>query len=366
MSIEPATHGSASARFDPRTAAILDRLQAHIPLVPRPFLSVAEELGLSERDILDCLAEQRSAGVVRQVSAIFDTRTLGYQSSLVAARYPEDQLDAAAAVINRHPGVSHNYRRDHEFNLWYTIAVPPGRPLEADVDELHRASSASSSRLLPTIRTYKIGVRFALGKDQKKSGGATPGGHGHGHARKDAGPLPLTQTDIQAIRALQDDLEAVERPFDAPAHQRGFSSAEDLLAAGEALRERGAMRRLSAVLHHRQAGFDANGMVVWRATHEECDLAGPVMAANPGVSHCYQRPAYPDWPYTLFTMIHGQSRDHVQETIAQLREASRLSDYRTIYSTHEYKKVRVRYFDDSLGDPSTESQPFAARDGELR
>lgn len=364
MSIEPATHLSGPMRFDPRTAAILDRLQEHLPLVPRPFRSVAEELGLSERDILDCLAEQRRAGVVRQVSAIFDTRALGYQSSLVAARYPADRLDAAAAVINRHPGVSHNYRRDHEFNLWYTIAVPPARPLEADVEELHRASGAISSRLLPTIRTYKIGVRFALGKAHGTSAGASPRGHGHG--RKDAGPVPLTQTDIQAIRALQDDLEAVERPFDAPARQRGFSSAEDLLVAGEALRASGAMRRLSAVLHHRQAGFNANGMVAWRATPEECDVAGPVMAANPGVSHCYQRPAYPDWPYTLFTMIHGQSRDEVQETIEQLREASDLSDYRTIYSTHEYKKVRVRYFDERLGDPSPESHASAAPEGEVR
>lgn len=364
MSIEPATHLSVPTRFDPRTAAILDRLQDHIPLVPRPFLSVAEELGLSERDVLACLSEQRRAGIVRQVSAIFDTRALGYESSLVAARYPEDRLDAAAAVINRHPGVSHNYRRDHEFNLWYTIAVPPGRPLEADVEELHRASSAVSSRLLPTIHTYKIGVRFALGQTRQTSGGAAPWGHAHGHGKKDAGPVPLTETDIQAIRALQDDMEAVERPFDAPARERGFSSAEELLAAGEALRASGAMRRLSAVLHHRQAGFNANGMVVWRATPEECDVAGPVMAANPGVSHCYQRPAYPDWPYTLFTMIHGQSRDDVQETIGQLREASHLSDYRAIYSTHEYKKVRVRYFDERLAPP--ESQTFAAPKGEAR
>lgn len=346
MSLSPNPQPGATPGFDPRTAAILDRLQAHIPLVPRPFAAVASELALSEDEVLQCIRVQRAEHVIRQVSAIFDTRALGYQSCLVAARYPDGALDAAAAVINQHPGVSHNYRRDHDFNLWYTIAVPPGRPIEADVEALHRASGAISSRMLPTIRTYKIGVRFALaGAPAARSGG---GGGSHPHRHREGSPVALDDIAIRAVRALQDDLPAVERPFDEPAARHGFATTEALLEVAEGLRSHGAMRRLSAVLHHRQAGYTANGMVVWRATPEQCDAAGPAMASNPAVSHCYQRPAYPDWPYTLFTMIHGHSTGDVETIIRELQEVSGLSDYRTIYSTHEYKKVRVCYFDERL------------------
>jgi DNA-binding Lrp family transcriptional regulator len=363
MSHTPTTPTGAPTTFDPRTAAILDRLQGHIPLVPRPFAAVASDLALTEDEVFRCIREQRARGVIRQVSAIFDTRSLGYQSSLVAACYPEDALDAAAAVINRHPGVSHNYRRDHEFNLWYTIAVPPGRSLDADVEALHRVSGALSSRLLPTLRTYKIGVRFRLGS---APGRADDSVVSRGHRARSEAPAPLDEAAIRAVRALQLDLAAVERPFDEPAARHGFASAEELLQAGEALRANGALRRLSAVLHHRQAGYAANGMVVWRATPQQCDAAGPVMASNPAVSHCYQRPAYPDWPYTLFTMIHGQEREEVEAVTRELQEATGLTDYRIIYSTHEYKKVRVRYFDERLDawDPGSAgpSTPHPAGD----
>jgi DNA-binding Lrp family transcriptional regulator len=354
MSHTPTTPTGAPPTFDPRTAAILDRLQGHIPLVPRPFAAVASDLALTEDEVFRCIREQRARGVTRQISAIFDTRMLGYQSSLVAACYPEGALDTAAAVINRHPGVSHNYRRDHEFNLWYTIAVPPGRSLEADVDALHRASGALSSRLLPTLRTYKIGVRFRLGN---APGSADDSAGGRGHRIRSDAPAPLDDAAIRAVRALQLDLAAVERPFDEPAARHGFACAEELLRAGEALRANGALRRLSAVLYHREAGYAANGMVVWRATPQQCDAAGPVMASNAAVSHCYQRPAYPDWPYTLFTMIHGKTRDEVEAVTRELQEATRLSDYRIVYSTHEYKKVRVRYFDERLDawDPGSAS-----------
>jgi len=252
--------------------------------------------------------------------------------------------------VSRHPGVSHNYSRDHEFNLWYTIAVPPGRSREADVQAIGRTTGALQTLLLPTLRTFKIGVNFAIGGDASESQPRrhhVPGaGTGQRHHR-DA-TVALSEADVRAVRVLQEDLPAEARPFAALAAAGGFETDEELLAAGESLRERGAMRRYAAVLHHREVGFSANGMAVWVASQEECDVAGPIMASFDAVSHCYQRPTHPEWPYSLFTMIHGQTRAEVEACVAALHEATGLTESRPLYSTVEYKKARVRYFDSSL------------------
>lgn len=340
-------------QFDERTASILNRLQTHIPLVPRPYQAIGEEIGVSEDEVLTCLREQRSNGVIRELSAIFDTRTLGYQSSLVAAKCPTARLDSAAAIVSRHPGVSHNYGRDHEFNLWYTIAVPPGRSLETDVRRIGEATGATQTLLLPTLRTFKIGVNFAVGGEGEGTGETQPRRH-HGGSpgatvRHHGGTTTtLSEADIRAVRALQEDLPAEPRPFEALAAAGRFDSDEDLLAVGESLRKRGAMRRYAAVLHHREVGYSANGMAVWVASQEECDVAGPIMASFDAVSHCYQRPTHRDWPYSLFTMIHGQTRTEVEACVAALEDATGLTESRPLYSIQEYKKARVRYFDSSL------------------
>lgn len=343
----------AIRQFDERTASILNRLQTHIPLVPRPFQAIGEEIGVSEDEVLACLSEQRSNGIIRELSAIFDTRTLGYQSSLVAAKYPAADLNEAAAIVSRHPGVSHNYSRDHDFNLWYTIAVPPRRSLETDVQKIGEATGAIQTLLLPTLRTFKIGVNFAVGGEGEGSGegqtrrhhGASPSATGRHHG---GATIALGEADIRAVRALQEDLPATPRPFEVLAAAGGFDSDKELLAAGESLRERGAMRRYAAVLHHREVGYSANGMAVWVASQEECDVAGPIMASFDAVSHCYQRPTHPEWPYSLFTMIHGQTRAEVEACVAALKQATGLAESRPLYSIKEYKKARVRYFDSSL------------------
>jgi DNA-binding Lrp family transcriptional regulator len=342
VSVRAAASGQA-APFDERTTSILNRIQAHIPLVPRPYEAVARDLGLDEAEVIACVAEQRAAKVVRQISAIFDTRSLGYQSTLVAASYDPARLDEAAAAISAHPGVSHNYSRNHDFNLWYTIAVPPGRSLEEEVGILHRVSGALSTRILPALQVYKIGVNFAVG-------GAAAQGEDDDPAPKvgaGAAPaLPLTDEIRRTVRALQKDIPAVSRPFSEAAAAEGFASEEQLLAIGERLRRKGAMRRFSAVLRHRKVGFGANGMAAWVATPEQCDALGPRMAASASVSHCYQRPAYEDWPYRLFTMIHGRSTEDVEAVVEQLREATGLGECRVLYSDREYKKTRLRYFTD--------------------
>jgi DNA-binding Lrp family transcriptional regulator len=326
--------------LDERDQQLLNAIQTEFPLVTRPFAALGERMGESEGQVMDRYRRLKDERIIRQVSAIFDTRKLGYRSSLVASALDEARVDEAAEVINGHPGVSHNYRRDHEFNLWWTIAVPPDDDLQAHVNALHRLSGARSTRVLPTLKLYKIGVDLDVSDERSMAARSVlPAYRDTPRTAAD-----LTAEEVAYVRELQEDLIVEPTPFASMAERLG-TSEEALVKAANGLIDEGLMRRYAAVLNHRRAGFGANAMSVWRVPEAEVDDYGYQLAGYAAVSHCYRRPTYADWPYALFGMIHATSKDRVEEAVADMREQSGLADYRLLYSTREYKKIRVRYFD---------------------
>ena len=326
---------------------LLTTIQADFPLVSRPFRALGEPLGLSEDEIIVRIRDLKSARVIRQIGAIFDTRSLGYQSSLVAMRVAAPRLDAAAAVVNGHPGVSHNYQRNHDFNLWFTIAVPPQCDLDAAVQRLHEMAEAESTRLFPTLRLFKIGVTLDLeGKGGAERDESAAGGYSEAR-RPAAGRAGLTPLDIRVIRELQEEPLLAPEPYRPMAERIGIPEPT-FLAAARSLREQGYMRRMAAVLHHREAGFRANAMGVWAVPLDQADEIGPIMGSFKGVSHCYLRPTYPDWPYSIFTMVHGQTAADCQAVIDAISTATGITEYALLYSTKQYKKIRLKYFTPEL------------------
>ena len=323
---------------------LLNALQAGLAFVREPFAEIGGRIGMDEEEVLRRLRRLKDAEIVRQLSAIFDTRALGYESSLVAARYPEDKLFEAAAIVGGHPGVSHNYRRTHAFNLWYTLACEPDSRLglEDTMNRLHEASGAESTRLLPTLKLYKINVQLDMTGTRPTD------------AKEDAprpapvrgdGVLP-TDADKRMIEILQRDLPVESRPFDTWAEEAGVAPQE-LLDACQVFVDRTYMRRFAAVLNHRKAGFGANGMAVWKVPQEQLEDIGPRMAAFKAVSHCYKRPTYPDWPYSIFTMVHARSKEACEEAIEAIAEDIGITapDRRAVlYSTYEFKKIRLMYY----------------------
>jgi DNA-binding Lrp family transcriptional regulator len=326
--------------LDETDQQLLNIIQTEFPLTARPFAALGERLGEPEAAVMDRYQRLKDDRIIRQVSAIFDTRRLGYRSSLVATAAPEDRVDEAADVINAHPGVSHNYRRDHEFNLWWTIAVPPHEDLTTHVNALHRLSGGTSTRILPTLKLYKIGVDLDV-SDQRPMDAQSllPAYKDMTRTAED-----LTDTEVGFVRELQEDLTVEPTPFASMAKRLGTTEDAVLKAAGAFIDE-GLMRRYAAVLHHRRAGFGANAMSVWRVPSDRTDEYGYLLAGYAAVSHCYRRPTYPDWPYALFGMIHATSKEKVEQAVKSICERSGLDDYRLLYSTKEYKKIRVRYFD---------------------
>ncbi len=326
-------------KLDATDRKLLNAMQTGFPLVSRPFVAIGEELGLGEADVLERMASYREGGVLRQISAIFDTRRLGYQSILVAVRVDPARLDEVASVLNRHPGVSHNYGRTHGFNLWFTLAVHPDEDLKATVDELVERSGVDAVRLLPMERFFKIVVNFNL-EDNTNASTAT---EGTARVEQSTVPIVLTALDIAVIRELQEDFPLIPEPY-APMAQRLGLAEDALFAAAADLKERGAMRRVGAVLHHRRAGITANAMLCWQVPPERAEEVGLTLANRPEVSHCYQRPTYPDWPYSHFSMVHARKRSECAEIARELSAQTGIDDYLILLSTREFKKTRVRYF----------------------
>jgi siroheme decarboxylase len=335
--------------MDDRDKRLLNLIQGGFPLVSRPFQALGAALGLSEGEAMGRIVALKQKRVIRQISAIFDTRSLGYKSSLVAMRVQPERLAAAAAVVNSHPGVSHNYMRNHAFNLWFTLAVPRTSDLEWTVQHLHAMAAADSTRILPTLRLFKIGMQLDMeGKTGAERVQTREAGYGDAR-RPSAGRDGLRPVDIVAIRELQEDIPLVPEPYRPMAERMGIPE-EALFEVAAHLAAQGYLRRMAAVLHHREAGFGANAMGVWVVPPERSEEVGQIMGSFRGVSHCYLRPTYPDWPYNIFTMVHGQTAEDCQEIINAISQATGISEYSLLYSTKEYKKIRLKYFNPDLDE----------------
>lgn len=333
------------------------RIQESVPLVPRPFAALADELGLREGQVIDQLLEWGEDGRLREISAVLEGGAFGHDSALVTARVPEDRIEEVAAIVNEHPAVTHNYRRDHDYNLWFTISVPPHQPLHRTLRILADLTGVAAYHPLRRTMTFKIGVNFDL---ESRTNVTAP----HEPCMP---PRPRWPTHRQQrmYRLLQAPLHVCERPFAELVTNRCIGE-HDLLAFGRRQLGR-SIRRYVGTFHHRRIGIRGNGMAVWRVDEERLPQVGREFRQIPEVSHCYARDTIPGFPFNLYSMLHGPDRQSVEAIAAQLADAYDLSDYRLLFSTHEYKKCRLRYFQPELDawwkrhtDPSPCLRPATA------
>ena len=310
----------AAIPLDGADKRLMNLLQSSFPLDPEPFAAVAVEAGLELDDVLARTRRLLDERIVREITPIFDTRALGYESMLVAAKVDGEHPQRAAAAVNAHPGVSHNYLRTHDFNLWFTIAVPPdsGLGMEGTLKALMEETGAESMRQLPTLTLFKINMNLEM------EGG--------------------TDALAAAVEAAP-PRELERQPYDEAAAGLGVST-EELLRRLREMVDRKLLRRVAAILYHRRAGFSANGMGVWKVPEGEIMETGSRMASFRGISHCYQRPTYADWPYSVFTMAHGRSKQECDAILDSIAADCGMGaeDRATLYSSTEYEKIRVHYF----------------------
>ncbi len=341
--------GGAAVALGDLDRRLLNLMQGSFPIAPRPYREVSALAGVEgfdEQAAMERVRELLQKRIIRQVTPIFDTRALGYSSMLVAAKVDPEHPHRAAQVINAHPGVSHNYLRNHEFNLWFTIATEPDSRLglEGTLEVLAREAGAESVRQLPTLRLFKIRMDLEMEGDTQAL--ATAAAEVQQPVELDA--QPYDEFDIAVIRALQGDMPVIEEPYAPAAAQLGLSQ-QQLLEHLARMRERGLLRRVAAILYHRRAGFSANGMGVWKVPDEQIFDIGCRMASVRGISHCYQRPTYEDWPYSVFTMAHGRSKEECDAVLDSIAEQTGIRERTTLYSSTEFKKIRLLFFTGEFG-----------------
>ncbi len=328
----------ANERLNEIDKKLLNEIQWVFPLADRPYLEIAGRHGISEHDVMRRVAALKEMGLVRQINAIFDTRRLGYKSALVAFSVKPDKLDSVADKINEHPGVSHNYERNHEYNMWFTLAVPPGSDMKNDLDSMAALDGVIKYRVLPTLKLYKIGVRLDMVNEDAEKPKPTDE-----VKELNSEKVQLTERDKEFIRELQKDLAVFPEPFKELADKLGITTGE-LFAKAREYEGIGIMRRYAAILRHRDVGFVANGMVVWNVPEDRIDDVGAKLAAFPQVSHCYRRPVYPDWRFNLFSMIHARTLQAAENMAVEMSEIIGVKDYQILFSSREFKKERVKYF----------------------
>ena len=316
--------------MDQRDRELLGALQGEIPLVSTPFAFIGQSIEMSEKEVIKRTERLRREGVVRHLAAQFDSRALGYRSCLVAARVRPDRIDDAAGAINAHPGVTQNYRRNNDFNLWFTVFVSPDSKIGLDrtIDILGAEAECDVVRHLPTLKLYKSSA----------SDGET-----HTESESQGDYTPLTPQEVECVRLLQRELPLQPRPFDALARNSGISP-EELISAAKSLLRRGQIRRFCVVVHPRKSGFSASAMGVWVVPQDDADAYAAKLVQHKAVSHCFLRPTYEDWPYNLYTTVHARSVDECESIINDLAADTGLTQKQALFPTKEYKKTRVQFF----------------------
>jgi len=334
----------AAVPLSDRDRELLNLMQGSFPIAERPYAEVAAEMGISEEEVLADVQRLLDDRIIRQVTPIYDTRAFGYGSMLVAAKVDPEHPWRAAKIVNSHPGVSHNYLRNHDFNMWFTIAVEEDSKLglQGTLDVLQELTGAESIRQLPTLKLFKIRMDLEMKGDTESLAS-----QGKVEEAVELDRQSYDQFDRDVVVATQGNLPVVPEPWAPAAEQLGIP-VDDLLAHLRGMQERGLLRRVAGILFHRRAGFSANGMGVWKVPEDQIEEIGPQMAAFRGISHCYQRPTYEDWPYQVFTMAHGRSKEECDAILDTIAAKFPIEDRATLYSSTEFKKVRLLYFTDDF------------------
>ncbi|NIA20541.1 MAG: radical SAM protein [Anaerolineaceae bacterium] len=337
-----AAETTAENGMDELDRKIVTAIQSQLPVAERPFDVLAKRLKVDGCRLLQRLADLKGRGLIRRLGPIFDSRRLGYVSTLVAAQVPPDQLAETAARVNRLPGVTHNYSRHHAYNMWFTLTARSEAKLEQTLEQLRRETGLDTFHSLGALAVYKIRVVFDL-----QDNAAAPNEMAVASAAPSDPVAELNDEQKHLVRLLQDDIPLTPEPFAPIAARLGWPVDQVLRQIRQWL-DQGVIRRFGGVVRHHRIGFTANGMAVFDVPGDRIDEAGRRLAQYPQVSHCYHRPSLPGWPYNLFAMVHGRSETEVRELAAEMAQAVDAERSDVLFSITEFKKTSNRYFLDEM------------------
>ena len=306
-------------------------IQDGFPLEERPYKVLAEQLGSDEKSVFEAVESLRQSGIIRRIGGIYDSHRLGFISRLCAGKV--NDLEKFAAAAEKIPAITHNYVRSHEYNVWFTVIAESEDEIHTIVDGLRAATDLHDVHILTATKKFKINTVMGKGsREPDLSLRAVKSEPAASEAWRSQSPArALSAEDRSRIRIACDDIPHTLTPF------------KDWNISLEELRDDLAqkrMRRFGAILRHQDAGFAFNAMVCFDAPA----AAGDVLAQKPYISHCYERPAFEGFPYTLYAMMHAQSAGELDTFIKDAAESIGNPDCVVLHSLRELKKTSYRFF----------------------
>jgi DNA-binding Lrp family transcriptional regulator len=315
---------------------LLNEFQRAFPVEARPYARVAEQLGVTEDWVLARIACLQRDGAIARVGAVFVPGAFG-ASTLAALEVPPERLDEVAALVSARPEVNHNYERENRINLWFVAMADSAERLRQVLREIELAAMCGPLLDLRMVEEFRIDLGFDLRDADSSRGLERP--------RAAAEPRVLTDSDRRLLVALQEGLPIVAEPYAALASAAGLAQSDVL----ERLRDwvqAGVIRRLGVVVRHRELGYRCNAMVVWDVPDAVARPFGLNLAQQPGVTLCYRRVRRgPRWPYNLYCMVHGRSRDAVRAQLQSIHEQTGLGAFpsQVLFSRTRFKQTGARY-----------------------
>ncbi|MBC5765641.1 siroheme decarboxylase subunit beta [Ramlibacter albus] len=325
-------------QLHPQDLALLNDYQHHFPLVERPFDAIAQELYTTEQHVLQALRAGRRAGHISRIGAVW-RRGAGGAAALCALKVPYDRLPAVADAVSHEFRVTHNYQRDHEWNLWYVVTARDEAAVRETADRIAQAADVPAL-FLPMVRAYRVDLAFDLRAR-------------HAAAR----PLKAPEPQCDPVAPWQQPLAAlaehgmplIPRPYNAWARHLGWP-ADVVLRTLHQWKAHGTLRRFGVVVRHHGLGFDSNAMTVVNAPARLADEIGLRIGAQPGVTLAYRRVPAEGWPYNLYFMVHGRERPEVRALVRSALAAAGASNlpHETLFSVRRFKQTGGRYFAEPL------------------
>lgn len=328
---EFARNGGPVLAADALDFRLLNDFQRGFPLLSQPWDVLAERLDCTAAEVMARLTRLQGTGKISRVGPVFAPNRIG-ASTLAAMAVPEAELPRVAAQVSAFPGVNHNYRREHRYNLWFVASAADEASLTRLLGDMG-ATTAYPPIALPLCEEYHIDLGFDLASGRRTR-----------HAVSPVQRQALTRSEWQLIDLLHDGLPWVARPFQAIGDAAGLGEGRVLATLSRWLAD-GTLRRFGVVVRHRELGWRANAMCVWQVPEDQVHAFGHALAAEDGVSLCYRRHTALGWPYNLFCMIHGQGRAEVEARRAALAAQVGLAAFpaAVLFSTDCYKQCGARY-----------------------
>ncbi|MFP9060189.1 Lrp/AsnC family transcriptional regulator [Natrialbaceae archaeon A-chndr2] len=327
-------------------AILLDEYQCGFPVRQAPYEALETVTGLEAAAVLQRVRAHHEAGIVRRLGPVLDPSVIG-SSTLAALAVPEDEFAAAAEAVNGHPEVSHNYRRNHEWNMWFVLTAASRGRRDEILEEI-ATKTGLEPLVLPKRTEYRLDLQFPVVGDRIERGERNRRAELQleptSPVDEDDESPEMTARDATILEAIQDGVPLSLKPYTDLADELELEPSAVVSGIKDCL-SKGFIKRFGLIIDHHTVGFRHNCMVVWAVPEDRIDAVGERAGRHPFVTKCYHRPRRPeqDWEYTLFTMIHARKAGLVDQTIEELSADIVPHPHQRLETVERLKQTGTRY-----------------------